>query len=143
MQMSKSVAYAEVDAIIELMDKEHQDLVPRELRYIINSQKDLTHKKEIDVTKPLINQNINKEALAILTMINYEYWCKSKREKNDLLKAIAINELKFREKYNPNNLFKKVDKNLQNHESKNNLVLVSKNKIIQKIINKIKQLLRK
>ena len=43
MQMSKSVAYAEVDAIINLMDKEHQDLVPRELRYIINSQKDLTH----------------------------------------------------------------------------------------------------
>lgn len=99
MQMSKSVAYAEVDAIINLMDKEHQDLVPRELRYIINSQKDLTHKKEIDVTKPLINQNINKEALAILTMINYEYWCKSQREKDDLLKAIAINELKFREKY--------------------------------------------
>ena len=53
MQMSKSVAYAEVDAIINLMDKEHQDLVPRELMYIINSQKDLTHKKEIDVTKPL------------------------------------------------------------------------------------------
>ena len=76
-------------------------------------------------------------------MINYEYCCKSQREKDDLLKAIAINELKFREKYNPNNLFKKVDKNLKNHESKNNLVLVSKNKIIQKIINKIKQLLRK
>ncbi len=143
MQTTRSIAYAEVDTIINLMDKKYQDLVPKELRYIIHSQKDLTHKKEIDVTKPLINQNINKEALAILAMINYEYWCKSQSEKDDLLKSIAINELEFREKYNPNNLFKKTDEISKNKDLKSNLISINKNSIIQEIINKIKNLFKK
>lgn len=88
MNDSTRVAFAEVDLILSLLEKEYVELIPKELRYTFNSQKDKNYKKVIDVQKPLTEQNLNKETISILALLNYEYWCKSEEEKERLNKIV-------------------------------------------------------
>lgn len=51
-----------------------------------------------------------EETLALIAMLNLQYWCKDENEKERLKSVYAENERKYqdelREKYNPDNLFK-------------------------------------
>ena len=51
-----------------------------------------------------------EETLALIAMLNLQYWCKDENEKERLKSIYAENERKYqnelREKYNPDNLFK-------------------------------------
>lgn len=151
MKTSTMIAYSEVDTILSLMDKEYNDLIPKELRYIFKTQKSKDYNKVIDVKKPLTEQNISKEGLAILAFLNYEYWCKNKNEKDNFIKITLDNENKkekeLRKKYNPDNIFKKEQDNLEKISANNsNQLLVEKkdnDSIFSKLLKKIKSLLKK
>ena len=83
-------------------------------------------------------------------MLNLNYWCKDENEKQEMLKMYAENDKKIeaemRERYNPNNLFKKKEKQEQNNEVKQEnteLIEYKEQNIFKKILNKIMKFFKK
>lgn len=127
MNKSTMEAYAEIDAVLSLMDNKYLDEIPSKLIELFSKEKSKDYIKEIVADKPLKEQNLKEETLSILAVLNYNYWCKDKVHKEELLELYSENERKYqdelREKYNPDNIFK-------NH--------IGKNKIEENIVeNKI------
>ena len=126
MNQSTMEAYAEVDAVLNLMDKKYLDEIPSKLRELFSEEKSKDYFKKIVSDKPLKEQNLKEETLAILAVINYNYWCKDEKHKKELLELYSENERKYqdvlREKYNPDNMFKghiqenKIEENIVKNE---------------------------
>ena len=104
-------AYSEVDEFIELLDDYEKYQVPDKLREFFKKEKDPNYYKGINPNIPIKNQNLKEETLAIIALLNLQYWCDDEEEKERLKKVYAENEEKYfkymREKYNPENIFEK------------------------------------
>ena len=120
------------------------------MRDLFKNEKSKNYEPKIDPNIPLGQQNLQRKTLAILALLNINYWCESEEEKQELLKSYAendsIREKKLRERYNPDNIFSKNDKNKEIEEVADNvtkLVKYKKENFIKKLLNKIKKLFRK
>lgn len=77
-------------------------------------------------------------------MLKLNYWCEDEKEKRDLIHMYAENdkkrEEKLREKYNPDNLFKKrelqMEETIANAEC-NNLIEYKRENFLKKFLRKI------
>ena len=83
-------------------------------------------------------------------MLNLNYWCKDENERKELLKMYSENDKKIeaemRERYNPDNLFKKKEKVEQNNDIKQErteLIEYKEKNIFRKILDRIMQFLKK
>jgi len=92
MKQSTKDAYAEVDAILNLMDEKYTKMIPKGLRTMIKAKKTRDYEKKIVSNKPLSEQEISEEALSILAALNYSYWCKNEKRKKELLELYSNNE---------------------------------------------------
>ena len=103
-------AYSEIDEFIGLLTVAEQNEIPQKLRNFFKEQKDKNYVKNINPNIPIKEQNLLEETLALIAMLNLQYWCKDEKEKERLKNVYADNERKYqeelREKYNPDNLFK-------------------------------------
>ena len=112
MLMDNMIAYAEIDEILNLLEDKYRDKVPEKVRAFFKEEKMVDYKPTIDVNTPLIQQNLKRETIVLLAILNINYWCENEEEKQFFLNELAKNEdekKKLEEKYNPDNLFK--DKN--------------------------------
>ena len=75
------IAYTEVDEVINLMDEQLKDKIPNKLRKLINENKLSDYNVIINPNIPLKEQKISRKALAILAVINYNYWCNEENKK--------------------------------------------------------------
>ena len=104
-------AYAEVDTILDYMEQKYIDKIPRKLRNILREEKSKEYVPNINPSIPLAEQNLQKKTLALLAVLNLNYWCESEEKKQELRTLYAENDRKreaeLREKYNPDNIFKK------------------------------------
>lgn len=145
MKQSTMEAYAEVDMILNLMDEKYVREIPEKLRTLFKSKKAKDYSKNIVDNKPLKEQNLNKETLSILAVLNYNYWCKDEKRKKELWDIYSENDRKYqqelREKYNPEDILKKNNspKYVEN-TSKEDTIIEYKESIVKKIINKIKSI---
>lgn len=139
-----AIAYTEVDAILNMMDSKYVEKIPRKLRDMFKAERLNDYEPKIDPIESLGNQNLQRETLVILAMLNLNYWCESEEEKNNLIKEYAENDKKMeqelREKYNPDNLFKR--KNAAIKVSENTELIEYKENFLIKIWNKIKHFFR-
>ena len=94
---------------------------------------------------------MQRKTYAILALLNLNYWCKDENEKKELIAIYAENDKKreaeLREKYNPDNLFKKKELQEENVEQKNveeNTALIEyrESNLLKRIINKIMSFFR-
>lgn len=103
--------YSEIDEFLELLDEKTRNEVPSKLREFFKKEKDNNYHKGIDPNTPIKEQNLKNETLALIALLNLQYWCKDEKEKERLKQVYANNENKYqeelREKYNPDNIFKK------------------------------------
>ena len=80
------------------------------VRMSFKEEKDKEYKKQIDSEIPIKDQNLKSETLAIIAMLNLQYWCEDEQEKERLKKVYAQNEKIYQEalqiKFNPDNIFK-------------------------------------
>lgn len=110
MKQSTMNAYAEVDMILNLMDKNYLEKIPLKLRQKISERKSKIYDKVIVKGKPLEEQNLSQETLDMLAVLNYNYWCKDEAKKKELIELYRENQRKYEEeiriKYNPDNIFK-------------------------------------
>lgn len=107
-------AYAEIDEIIGYLPEEYTNKIPLKLREFFKKAKENDYVSKIDPYKELDNQDIKPKTKTLLTIIYREYWC-NEEEKAELDKILIENDMKheaeIREKYNPDNIFKKREKN--------------------------------
>ncbi len=137
-------AYTEIDNFIELLDDYNKNKVPKKLREFFKEEKDNNYTKFIDVNIPIKDQNLKEETLALIALLNLQYWCEDEEEKKRLKTIYANNEKKYQdmlyEKYNPNDIFKKKEKNATENiikQEKNLQMVEYKEPVFKRIINKI------
>ena len=147
MTMNRKNSYVEILEILKYMDKIYVDKIPKKLIEFFEENKANNYDFKYDSTVELDKQNLNDNTLALLAMLNLNYWCKSEEHKKELISRYNDNEQKYqeelREKYNPDNIFKnyKQEKSVEENIVKEEVALVEyKESIFRTVINKIKKI---
>ena len=137
-------AYSEIDEFLGLLSEEQRNEIPKKSRDFFKEEKDQEYFKNIDKDIPIKDQNLKEETLAIIALLNLQYWCKDEEEKKRLQEIYAQNEKEYQdmlyEKYNPNDIFKKKEGTTieNNNEIKEKMQMVEyKDSVFKRIINKI------
>lgn len=137
-------AYSEVAEFLSLLSDEQRNKIPEKLREFFKREKDKEYVKNINTSIPIKDQKLKEETLAIIALLNLQYWCKDEEEKKRLQAIYAHNEQEYQkmlyEVYNPKDIFKKKEETIieNNNEIKKDMQLVKyKEPIFKKIINKI------
>ena len=96
----------------------------------------------IDVDIPLTEQNLKRETMVLLAILNLNYWCESENEKQEFLNELAQNEnekKELEEKYNPDNIFKKKQplKDEENIQENMKMIEYKEKTLIRKILDRI------
>lgn len=144
MVMENMLAYAEIDEILNLLEDDYREMVPKKVRDFFKEEKMKDYHPEIDIEKPLIEQNLKRETMVLLAIFNLNYWCENEEEKQSFLNELNKNEEEkneLEEKYNPDNLFKKK----QDESIQNNLQIIEYKKpnFIQRLLTKIKKFFKR
>ena len=141
-------AYTEIDNFIELLDEYNRNKVPKKLREYFKKEKDNTYTKIIDPNISIKEQNLKEETLALIAMLNLQYWCEDEEEKQRLKKIYSDNEIKhqqkLREMYNPDDVFKTKNTEVKNELNNTNdelAVIEYKESFLNRVISKIKRFL--
>lgn len=103
-------ALAEVDYILSLTSNDIIKKIPTSLLDFIKKQKSPNCQLSINEGLSLYGQPLKKETRAIISLIYRCYLCspeQSKKYKIDDIIELRKEELKLKEKYNPENLLKK------------------------------------
>jgi len=135
-------AYTEVLEIIKYLPHEELDRIPKEKIDFFERNKDKFYKFNISLEKPLSEQNISIEANSVIITLFRDYFATDiQREK--LKNILEQNEMRYqeelREKYNPDDIFKKHI--LEENTIKDEACLVKyKESIFKRFIIKIKSI---
>ena len=143
-----SRAYSEVYEFINALGEEYINKLPKSIYDTIKDNRDINYKPEYDKNQKLTNEIISKEALALISAINLQYWCKDVQEKERLKQAYYENTKKEEEKYSYDNIFKnntiQKEKIPQESEMENTQIIEYKSEnIFEKILSKIKSIFLK
>lgn len=137
-------AYTEIDNFIELLDDYNKNKVPKKLRDFFKKEKDNNYTKTIDATKPIKEQNLKEETLALIALLNLQYWCEDEEEKKRLKAIYDKNQREYENKlyvkYNPSDIFKKKEKNITEdiiNPEKNIQMIEYQEPVFKRVINKI------
>lgn len=140
-------AYSEVDKILSFMEIRYVEKVPKKMREMFKNEKLQDYEPNIDKNIPLEEQQLERKTLAILAMLNLNYWCENEEEKEELIRAYSNNDKKrneeLREKYNPDNIFKNKNKEREVEQITEEITAIAeykKENFIKKLLNKIKRL---
>ena len=149
MKQEYKEAFTEVNEIIKMMPEELTNKIPSKFKEMIEDERDKEYTPNIE--EPLEKQKLKNETIIILGLIYRDFLCspeekrrlqeKDARELQEVQKAI---EEEIREKYNPDDIFKKRNQNnieeSINKEENTSMVVVREEKWYQKIFNLIKKL---
>ena len=145
-------AFEEIYEIFNLMPKELLNKIPTKFYEMIKEERDTNYFPNIQ--EPLEKQKLKNETIIILGLIYIDFLCspderkklqeKDARELQEVQKAI---EEEIRERYNPDDIFKKRNQNnieeSNNKEESTSMIVIQEEKWYQKIFNLIKGLFRK
>ena len=146
--MNSCLAYSEVYEILNLLEDEYKERVPKKVIDFFEEERNKEYSPIIDVNIPLDKQNLKRETMVLLAILNLNYWCDSEEEKQEILNGFVENEKlkklaekELAEKYNPDNLFKKKE----NLEDTTEVSMIEYNEpnFIKKLLNKIKSFFRR
>ncbi len=141
------MALDEVDEILNHMDNKFISKIPNDIIEIIRNYKSGNNNFKYDLTKPLSEQNLQKETLEILSYLNYNFWLNEddkQKYKKIYYDNFLKNENEKRLKYNPDDIFK--DRLKNNIEPKENVLMPikkEKNNFFINLIRKLKAIIKK
>ena len=141
-------AYKEVIEVLKYTKREDVNKIPKSriLLWRTNMKKDYDFK--IDTTKTLEEQNLSKEAKAIIANIFKKYWAtdyqKERIEAKEKYDIEQIEKEKY-QKYNPDDIFKNRKQNIQQEEvaSKTISMVEYREPLFKRVLNKIKNIFNK
>ncbi len=135
----------EVDEVLKYLSEEDLSKIPEEIRQLIKDNKDKEYVWEYDDTKPLKEQNLNRDTIAFLSYLNMEYLLNEK-QKQYMEQLHELNEKKLEEeraeKYKTGDLFKRnkmrQEERVETEQVQEQALVEYKESLFTKIINKIK-----
>ena len=146
MEGNRKIAYSEVYAILENMNPLYKNKIPEHVWKIIIEEMDKTYRPVIQLDVPLESQNLNTKTYTVLAALYIEYWCESDDERQELLKLYDNNEKmckgKFQIDFDADLVFKKEEPVEYKSEETKEMVVYKEN-ILSKILNKIKYFFKK
>ena len=140
----------EVDEVLKYLSEEDLSKIPKDIRQLIKDNKDKEYEWEYDDTKPLKDQNLNRDTIAFLSYLNMEYLLNE--EQKQLMQEIhEYNEKKLEEakaeKYGVDDLFKNKKSIQEEVEQKTNTqeqsMVEYKENFFKKLFNKIKNFFKR
>lgn len=145
MNVQTQEIYSEVYSILNLLGESYIKKLPVSLFNMIKEEKRQDYNPKYDSKINLEQQNIKRETLSMIALFHLNYWCNSDEEKNELKTLFKTNEEKhqaeIREKYNPDNLFKKRSLEQEEYAVTNEVAMVEyKEPLFKRFINKIKKI---
>lgn len=145
MNVQTQEIYSEVYSILNLLGESYIKKLPVSLFNMIKEEKRQDYNPKYDSKINLEQQNIKRETLSMIALFHLNYWCNSDEEKNELKTLFKTNEEKhqaeIREKYNPDNLFKKRNSQQEENIITNEASMVEyKEPFFKRIFNKIKRM---
>ena len=149
MLIDNMLAYSEVHKILSLLEDEYVEKVPEKVKKFFEEERMKDYDPDIKVDIPLTEQNLKRETMVLLAILNLNYWCSSEEEKRSFLNELAENEKEkkeLEERYNPDNLFKNRAKNSNvNDLYEENLQMIEYKKpnFIQRLLGKIAKFFKK
>lgn len=134
-------AYTEVLEILKYLPQEELEKIPQEKIEFYERNCDKQYKFEFDISKPIDEQQTLRETNAVIVLLFRDYFA-TELQKEKLEKILLQNEEKqdkeFREKYNPDEIFKKsVEDNVEKQTETMDLVEIKRDNIIKEIFKKI------
>lgn len=150
MKQEYKEAFTEVNEIIKMMPDELVNKIPSKFREMLEDERDKEYNPNIQ--EPLEKCKLKNETIMILGLIYRDFLCsqdekrrlqeKDARELQEVQKAI---EDEIRQKYNPDDLFKKKNGNNNEHQNfeETAIAVAQKEKWYKKIFNIIKRLFNK
>ena len=139
------IAYSEINEIINMLEDEDKNKVPENIRNFFKEEKNNDYIPQIDPSKPLIEQNLKRETIILLTILNLNYWCENEDEKQKWWNELEKNQKEseeLKEKYKLENLFKKKN-DIGTLKEELQIVKYKKQNIIQKVLEKILGIFKK
>lgn len=144
MEKESQLAYAEVDAILNMLETEAVEKIPLKVREFFKNEKDKNYIPKISENfYDIDNIELMRETICLLTILDINYWCETEEEKQFILNKLKendkIKEEELREKYNPDNIFK-------NRNDTQEIVAIVQYKepsFLRKLFKKIKGMLRR
>ena len=89
--LKNNYAYSEVLDVIDNMEVKYKELLPQKLIQFLNENANSEYQKHVIPNIPLSKQNISKDAITILAMINLKYWVKDEKHKAELIEKYKMN----------------------------------------------------
>ena len=140
-----SEAAVEFNCILENSSKNIIEKIPTKFLDFMKDIASKTYEFKYDKSKSLNEQNLKPETRGLIALVYQDYICNDEKKKEYIRKsrlfANKMEDLK-REKYNPDNIFKKQEQ-LKNTEEvmKNEVAMIEyKESIFKRFINRIKSI---
>lgn len=125
-------ASAEINEILGYLPEEYVEKIPVKLREFFDKVRKQDYVSNIDPYKTLDEQDLKPKTKTLITVLYRNYWC-NEEERAELDKILIENDKKYeeelREKYNPDNIFKKKDKDEEIKEVEETSLAVYNNKM--------------
>lgn len=138
-------AYSEVYTVLQNMPAEYVEKIPKKIFKLFETEKLDNYEVNINKSNPIDKNYLSKNAMVLIAILNYQYWCPNKKVKNDLYMQYLSNNEKYekeiQEKYNTDNLFKN-KRNEQIKEENQELVECKERSFIQGILDKFKSIFK-
>ena len=135
-------AYREVYEIIKVLPKEDVEKIPNEIIEMYKEKMDKEYDFSIDINKEFEEYNISDITKALLYNLYVDYWT-TQDQRNRIINRQnyeeRLLEMKKREKYNPDDLFKNKKTTEIIEDNKNLPVEMKQKNLFIKIIESIKK----
>ena len=77
-------AYSEILEVLKYIPKEYLSKTPKQIIEVFKREKLENYTVKINKEKPIDKNSLQKETLAIIAMLNLQYWCNNEELKKKL-----------------------------------------------------------
>ncbi len=159
MNVKTKEIYSEVYQILNLLGNEYINKLPNSLFNMLKEKREVSYNPQYTDKIPLNEQGIKKETIAVIALLYLNYWCENENERIELEQILTKNENEYqaqlKEKYNPDNLFKKKNQEdkmpildnqaqemgiAEEEREKLNSIVPYKKSIFKRLLNKIREI---
>ena len=134
-------AFAEVLDVLDNMNVEYINMIPKKLIKLFRDNADKNYKKHINSYLDFESANLSKKTIDILALINLRYWSKDDKHRKELLKNYKNNVVTAEKENIQIEDVEIVNKQEENNETKQSkqldVIQVKKEPIVIRILNKL------
>lgn len=146
-EKNMKLAYSEVYIFLNMLGKSYIEKISNTVYETIKNNRDLSYKPNIQVVNGNLNYEFSREALALISALNLQYFCNSKLEKQKYMKIYIENEKqeqeRLKELYNPYKKFKKLEDTTNNIKENSLIEIKTENTFVKKIKQLILKIFKK